>query len=493
MKAIICTEYGGPEVLSLQEISEPKLGSKEVLIEIRASSANFPDTLIIRNLYQFKPELPFSPGGEVAGVILRVGSDVKYLKEGDAVFALCGWGGFAEKVAVDQTKVSKIPAGMDFITAASLMYNYGTSFHALKDRAMLKSGETLLVLGAAGGVGLAAVELGKAMGAKVIAAASTEEKLALCKSKGADILINYSQEEDFKNKIKEVTNGKGVDVVYDPVGGDFTELAFRAIAWRGRYLVVGFASGSIPKIALNLALLKGASIVGVFWGKFAGTEPQLSAQNLRELAQMYNQGQIKPHISEFYELENAPNALIDLQNRKVKGKGIVLPMGKKAGLQIPYKIDELKEKLVFKSKEELLAHAGESLGFSDWVLIDQNLISDFGFLTKDQQWIHINEMKAKETTFGSTIAHGYLTLSLFSNLMSNLYETPFSQMGINYGLDKLRYLQPVKRNSLLRIEAKFKNTKEIDGGGVKIITEVNAYIKGLEKPVVYAELVAVIY
>lgn len=493
MKAILCTEYGDPEVLSLQEVVEPKIKDNEVLIEVRASSANFPDTLIIRNLYQFKPELPFSPGGEVAGLVLKVGDAVKHLKQGDAVFALCGWGGFAEKVAVEHTKVSKIPPGMDYITAASLMYNYGTSYHALKDRACLKGGETLLVLGAAGGVGLAAVELGKAMGAKVIAAASTEEKLAICKSKGADLLINYTEETDLKSKIKELSNGKGVDVVYDPVGGDYTEQAFRGIAWQGRYLVVGFANGSIPKIALNLALLKGASIVGVFWGKFAGMQPQLSAQNLVELARLFNQGAIRPHISGFYDLASAPKALQDLQDRKVKGKAMVLPVGKEVALQIPYEVEKSVGKLVFNTKEELLAHEGKSLGFSDWILIEQNLISDFGFVTKDQQWIHMNEAKAKESSFGTTIAHGYLTLSLFSNLMTSLYETPFSQMGINYGLDKLRFLKPVKRNSLLRIEAKFKNVKEIDRGGIKIISEVNAYVKGIEKAVVYAELVAVMY
>lgn len=323
MKALLCKTFGLPDSLVLEELTSLVPQKNEIIIEMRACSANFPDTLIIRNLYQFKPALPFSPGGEVAGVVKALGIEVKNFKIGDKVLALCGWGGFAEEVAVEESKVVPMPKGMDYITAASVMYNYGTSFYALKDRAALQKGETLLVLGAAGGVGLAAIELGKIMGATVIAAASSDEKLVICKEKGADFLINYTH-EDLKERLKTLTQGKGIDVVYDPVGGQFAEPALRSMAWKGRYLVVGFAAGEIPKIPLNLALLKGCAIVGVFWGKFAATEPHQSQENLMQLAQYFAQGLLQPHIHKLYSLENAAEALNDLMNRKVIGKAVVV-------------------------------------------------------------------------------------------------------------------------------------------------------------------------
>ncbi len=312
-----------PESLKFQEVTEPSLGPNQVLVEVEACGVNFPDTLIIQGKYQFKPDLPFSPGGEVAGKIIGIGEKAKNFQIGDAVLALCGWGGFAEKLAVDTDRIFPLPKGIPAEIAATTLYTYGTSFHALKDRAQLIPGEIVLVLGAAGGVGLAAVELGKLMGANVIAAASSEEKLELCREKGADFTINY-EKEDLKSRIKELTNGKGADVIFDPVGGHYSESAFRGIAWRGRYLTVGFANGEIPKIPLNLPLLKGASIMGVFWGQFSKLEPGKNTENVSQLMQWIMEGKIKQHIGKRYQLEEAPEALRAIMDRKMLGKGVVL-------------------------------------------------------------------------------------------------------------------------------------------------------------------------
>ena len=322
MKALLCKQYGGPETLSLEEIKSPNPGPKEILITVKACGVNFPDTLIIRGLYQYKPDLPFSPGSDVAGIVKAVGSEVKHFKTGDEVIAMIPHGGFAEEAIAPVNAVFPKPTDMNFVNAASFLMAYGTSYHALKDRAKLQEGETLLVLGASGGVGLTAVELGKLMGAKVIAAASSAEKLALCRQYGADECINY-QKENLKDRIKELTNGKGVDVVYDPVGGDYTEPALRGMGWKGRYLVVGFAAGHIPKIPLNLPLLKGCEIVGVFWGAFAQREPKNNLTNNMELLQWFNRGDIKPHIHQVFPLAAAADALKELEQRKVRGKVVI--------------------------------------------------------------------------------------------------------------------------------------------------------------------------
>lgn len=323
MKALLCKQYGTPDSLLVEDIASLTPKADEVVIMVKACGVNFPDTLIIQGKYQFKPAFPFSPGGEVAGVVKEVGEGVTHLKAGDDVFAMPGWGGFAEELVVKANRVFRMPPKMDYKVASSLMYTYGTSYHALKDRAQLKAGETLLVLGAAGGVGLAAVNLGKIMGAKVIAAASSEEKLELCKSYGADAVINYSK-EDLRERLKEITGG-GVDVIYDPVGDKYAEPALRAMNWKGRYLVVGFAAGQIPSIPLNLALLKGCAIVGVFWGAFAEKEPKANFQNITELFQWYQTGELKPHIQKTYSLEEAPQALYDMLERRAMGKLVVVP------------------------------------------------------------------------------------------------------------------------------------------------------------------------
>ena len=324
MKAVLCREYGPPENLQVDEIDWPIATKGKLVIEVKACGVNFPDTLIIQGKYQFKPTFPFSPGGEVAGIVREVGEGVTHLKSGDNVFSLTGWGGFAEGALADGYRTFPMPPGMDHQTAASLMYTYGTSYHALKDRANIKPGETLLVLGAAGGVGLAAVTLGKIMGAKVIAAASTDEKLALCRDYGADETINYTT-RNLRDCIKELTGGQGVDVIYDPVGGDLAEPALRSMNWQGRYLVIGFAAGPIPSLPFNLPLLKGCSVVGVFWGAFAERQPKDNFRNIQELIGFWQDGRLKPHIHATYPLEEAADALNEMLSRRVMGKVLVIP------------------------------------------------------------------------------------------------------------------------------------------------------------------------
>jgi NADPH2:quinone reductase len=322
MRAIRCKTFGPPSNLKLEEIDSLYAGPKDVVVHVEACGLNFPDTLIIQGLYQFKPELPFTPGSDIAGIIKEVGEEVKHLKIGDKVFGFVAHGGLAEEVIVPGNACFLKPSQMDYPVAASFMMAYGTSYHALKDRAQLMEGETLLVMGASGGAGLAAVELGKLMGAKVIAAASTQEKLELCKEYGADELINYTT-QDLKSTLKELTKGKGVDVIYDPVGGDFSEQALRGIAWNGRFLVVGFAAGAIPNIPLNLPLLKGASIVGIFWGGFAMKYPKKNMSNTITLMQWHAEGKLNPYIHKTVSLEDTKDALDEMMNRKVKGKIVV--------------------------------------------------------------------------------------------------------------------------------------------------------------------------
>ena len=322
MKAVVCNEWGPPDSLCVETKPEPQPNAGEVLVDIMAAGVNFPDVLIIQNKYQFRPELPFTPGNELAGLVRAVGEGVEGFKFGDRVFGYVPQGAFGEQLAVSADALFKMNDLMDFDGAAAFTLTYGTSYHALVDRAQLKAGETLLVLGAAGGVGLAAVEIGKAVGARVIAAASTDEKLAICRAHGADDVINYSS-EDLRAGIKRTTNGHGPDVIYDPVGGDYTEAAFRSIGWRGRYLVIGFANGEIPKLPLNLPLLKGASVVGVFWGDFVRREPQANAAAMRELIQWHFEGRVRPHVSATYALADVPLALNDMATRKVTGKIVI--------------------------------------------------------------------------------------------------------------------------------------------------------------------------
>ena len=319
MKAVLCKQYGPPESLTIEELPSPKAGPGEVVVTVKAASVNFPDVLIIQNKYQFKPPLPFSPGSELAGVVKEVGSGVSAWKPGDRVIAFTTYGAFAEEVKTEAARLLPLPAGMDFVSGAAFLLTYGTSDHALRDRGALKAGESLLVLGAAGGVGLAAIEIGSALGARVIAAASSEAKLAVCREHGADATINYAT-EDLRKRVQALTEGRGVDVVYDPVGGAYSEAAFRSLAWRGRLLVVGFAAGEIPKLPLNLPLLKGAAAVGVFWGDFARREPQIFAESVSQLTRWYAEGRLRPHVSQTLPLAKAAEALKLLASREAKGK-----------------------------------------------------------------------------------------------------------------------------------------------------------------------------
>jgi NADPH2:quinone reductase len=324
MKALLCRALGPVESLAVGDIAAPTPAKGQVLVDVKAAGVNFPDVLMVQGKYQFKPPLPFAPGCELAGIVKAVGDGVTHVKPGDRVLALVMHGGFAEQAVADAAAVVPLPDAVDFATGAAFMFTYGTSYHALRDRAALQPGETLLVLGAAGGVGLAAVELGKLMGARVIAAASSAHKLEVCRSRGADDTIDYSS-EDLRERVKALTEGRGVDVVYDPVGGGYSEPALRSMAWKGRFLVVGFANGEIPRIALNLTLLKGCSIVGVFWGHFTTKEPQANAAHVRSLLEWIAAGRLKPFVSERYPLARGVEALLAMQARRVKGKVVILP------------------------------------------------------------------------------------------------------------------------------------------------------------------------
>ena len=324
MKAIQCVEWGLPERLALVDLDLPEPGAGDVRVRVEAAGVNFPDALIVQKKYQVQPPLPFIPGTEVAGTIDAVGAEVKHLKSGDRVAAIVGTGGFAQFVCAPATLVAPLPDGIASDTAASFTLTYATSHHALFDRAGLKAGETLAVLGAGGGVGLAAVELGKIAGATVIAAASSDEKLAAAREHGADVSINYGRVE-LRDALKEATGGRGVDVIYDPVGGRYAESALRSLAWRGRLLVVGFADGQIPQLPANLLLIKGTSAVGVFWGEFARREPRENVRMMGELFAWLAQGKLKPHVSHAYPLRETPQALEALLERRAVGKLVINP------------------------------------------------------------------------------------------------------------------------------------------------------------------------
>ena len=323
MKAVLCKAFGPPESLAIEEFDPLKPGKGQVVISVKACGVNFPDTLIIQGKYQSKPPFPFIPGSEVAGIVKELGEGVDTFNVGTRVMAFIGMGGFAEEAIADASHIIPMPHTLDFATASAFLLTYGTSHHALKDRAQLHPGETLLVLGAAGGVGLATVEIGKVMGARVIAAASSDEKLEVCKQHGADEVINYTT-EDLRDRIKQLTGGKGVDVAFDPLGGDYSEPVLRSMAWGGRFLVIGFASGDIPRIPLNLPLLKVYSIVGVFWGAFMERDPKHGRENIQELITWMNEGKLKPHVSATYSLEQVADALNNLMERKVTGKAVLV-------------------------------------------------------------------------------------------------------------------------------------------------------------------------
>jgi NADPH2:quinone reductase len=324
VRALLCREYGPIDRLKVEEVPSPRPGANEVLVEVKASALNFPDALLVQGLYQVKPPLPFSPGMELAGVVKESGAGVRGISPGDRVIASPGRGGFAEECVISADRVSPLPSGMDFETGSAFVLTYCTTLHALQDCGGLQPGESLVVLGAAGGVGSSAIEIGKTMGAKVIAAASSEEKLAFCKGLGADETIDY-EKSDLRQRILDLTGGKGADVVYDPVGGPYTEAALRATAWKGRLLIIGFASGVIPAVKLNLALLKERSLIGVYWGDWTQHDPKGQRRNVEKLAGWFAEKKIRPAVSERVSLEEAPAAMTRLMQRKVKGKVVVVP------------------------------------------------------------------------------------------------------------------------------------------------------------------------
>lgn len=323
MRALLCKQLGPPELMEIEGIASPDPAPNEIVIKVRAAGLNFFDTLIISGKYQYRPELPFSPGAEVSGTVVKLGRDVTGFRLGDRVMAFTGWGGLREEVAVKAAKAVVLPEDVGNEAAAVLQVTYGTAYHGLHDRAALRAGETLAVLGAAGGTGQAAIELGKILGANVIAVASSDEKLELCRSVGADQLIN-SARENVKGRTKELTRGRGADVIFDPVGGVLTESAFRSIAWGGRHLIIGFAAGEIPRMALNLPLLKGASIIGVFWGEHVEREPEHHKANMQRLLNWLRNKRINPHIDYSCSLEDAKLALTAIASRDIKGKAIVV-------------------------------------------------------------------------------------------------------------------------------------------------------------------------
>jgi NADPH2:quinone reductase len=324
MHAWLCETLDGVDALQWRELPTPEPKAGEVRVKVEAASLNFPDLLIVKGQYQFKPALPFVPGAEFAGVVEAVGDGVAHVEPGDRVAAIGSTGGFGTHAIVEATRVLPLPPGFPATDAAAFAFTYGTSHHALIDRGQLKAGETVLVLGAAGGVGTAAVQIAKAAGARVIAAASSDEKCALCREIGADATLNYAT-ENVRDQLKALTGGKGPDVVYDPVGGEIAEPVFRSIAWRGRYLVVGFAGGGIPALPWNLALLKGAAVVGVFWGDFVRREPKASAQAMAELARWYGEGKVKPVIDAVLPMREIREAYARMASRRVKGKLVLVP------------------------------------------------------------------------------------------------------------------------------------------------------------------------
>jgi NADPH2:quinone reductase len=323
VRAIVCEAWGGPERLVLRNLPEPQPAPGEVVVRVLAAGVNFPDVLIIHKKYQLQPELPFIPGAELCGEVLRVGAGVEHLRVGDRIASVCQVGAFAEQAGISAALCMKIPPALDAKVAAALLLAHGTSWHAVRDRAALQAGETMLVLGAAGGVGLAAVQIGKLLGARIVAATSSDAKLAICKQHGADEVINYAT-EDLRAGIKR-TCGKGPDVIYDPIGGPYSEPAFRSIGWRGRHLVVGFAAGDIPAMPMNLLLLKGASLVGVFWGDYVRREPARWTEDFNEMMVHIASRRLLPLISRTYPLDQTQQALIDMSERKVMGKIVIVP------------------------------------------------------------------------------------------------------------------------------------------------------------------------
>lgn len=505
MKSILCKQFGQPDLLEFTETTLPALEEDQILIDVYYCGVNFPDTLFIQNKYQFKPPLPFSPGGEVSGVVVAIGSAVKMIKIGDRVMALCGWGGMAEQVLVKSTHVFKIPPQLDLLSASTCMYTFGTAFFALKNKAQLKAGQTVLILGAAGGVGSAAIMLAKLMGAKVIAAASNNEKLDYCKLIGADETINYTS-ENLRQKIKEITSNKGVEVVFDTIGGPLAEESLKSLSWNGQYLIIGFASGIIPQLPFNLALLKGCSVHGIFWGAFAEKEPYSNKENFIQIIQWILQGILKQHIHQLYSLEDAPKAIADMIQRRINGKAVIQIKAEPINTKRNNNTTISKEKnnnqnstndavgkLIINGKDAIHQYIGNTIGPGKWITITQKMINDFASTTQDNQWVHIDEVKAaKYLPEGKTVAHGYLTMSMVSHLLFELIELNEVNSFYNYGLNKARFINPVKVNDNIRLKAILENVESQSNGSIKLFLSCIIEIEGIEKPAYVAEIISII-
>jgi NADPH:quinone reductase len=505
MRALRSHRTGGPSSLQLDQVEPLSADKGEVVVAVDACGVNFPDLLIIQDKYQFKPERPFAPGGEVAGTVVEAGEGVSHIKPGMRVLALCGWGGFADQVVVSANRVFPIPDQLDSVTAATTLYTYGTALHALQDRAQLAKAETVLVLGAAGGVGLAAVELASVMGATVIAAASTDEKLAVCCEQGATHTINYSS-EDLRERLKEIVGKKGVDVIVDPVGGKFAEAALRSMAWEGRYLVIGFAAGDIPKLPFNLPLLKGCSVMGVFWGSFAEKNPGQNLQNLMQLMQWMQAGKIRQKIHGSYSLEEASKALQDMADRKVHGKAVVvmrkLDRATPKAASTPNKQATKQQNpastpdgpLQLHSLDDAKAYLGKSLGTTDWMTITQEMINHFADATGDHQWIHVDEERAaRELPEGRCLAHGYMSLSMISKNVYELINLDNVRLSFNYGTNRVRFPQAVYAGDRLRMHATLDKLEPRSDGGMLIGLSCTMEVEGKEKPACVAEVMSVVY
>jgi NADPH:quinone reductase-like Zn-dependent oxidoreductase/acyl dehydratase len=501
MRAVLCSEYGKPDLLSLKQIADPIPTENEVLIKVATCGVNFPDLLLIQQLYQFQPPLPFSPGGEAAGTIVSVGKAVQHFKTGDRVLAISGWGGFAELVTADQNQVIHLPPEIDFSLAAASAYQYGTSLYALKNLAQLQPGETLLVLGAGSGVGLAAVELGSQMGAVVIAAASTEAKLTACKQKGAQYTL-LTNEPLKPTQISAVIPGGKAAVVFDPVGGQLAGAALRVLQWKGRYLVVGFAAGEIPSLPLNLPLLKGFSVHGVFWGSFIQQEPTAHRENMQQIFDWLIQKKIEPLIHGTYALEHAALALEHLQKRQVIGKALidiclaaphVAPTKKEASLSTnPPSLDQpVGTTGHLKDLQQLI---GKQLGPGEWLTITAPMIQEFAKLTGDDQWIHVDtERAAKELPGGRIIAHGFFTLSLIIQQLYQLIDSSSVKKMLNYGTNKVRFITPVEAGKRVRLHATIAHTEPGKQGGTLLFIQCSMEVEHAEKPACAAELVSLIF
>lgn len=477
MKALLVGAIG--EAPKWTELDQRPLAPNELRIQIAACGINFPDILVQEGKYQFLPTFPYTPGGEFSGIITELGEEVQGFTLGQRVYGIERWGALSEEIILNRDRVFSLADSMRLEEAASLMYNFSTALYALKHKGKMKQGQRILILGAGGGVGSAAVQLAHAYGLKVIAVSgSSPEEL---RNYGADEVYTY---DSYKDQVK----GKPLDIVFDTVGGSGAQDALRCLSPGGRYLVVGFASGEVPSFPLNLILLKDVSVMGVFWGSFSRKFPHKQEELAREIFQLHASGKIQMPKVKRYAWEEAVAVLSDFKHKKGIAKYLVVVSPRLIG------DDQAKynsEKRIFLSPEELIRNVGSELGESSYLEITQEMIDDFADATLDHQWIHIDEEAARQTPFGSTIAHGFLTLSLSPKFLEEIYEMPFVKSGINFGVDKVRFIAPVKVNNRIKMSARLLEAEPSRNKGLKMRLGVTYFVEG--KPVCVAELLSVLY